>query len=320
MTPAELRERANLLRNSIVKLSSTYNEFSNNQASMDPVLFMTQRKKLVDEMNMRKDALTKIMQAINAMTSQGQHNGNPNLSNQFPGNQFPTTPNLAQFTLPPPLDKAKFQESYTAFCSDRSIAYDERVMSVDNRPIDLHALHHYVLSEGGSAMVTQRDLWTVIGARMGFVQFPGTDTEPDKSGPSVALQLQHLYEEYLAQFDQIYVHSALRREGFPGANSAATSQVNNPAAGNTGGNIPGAGQVNMMNAVMVYANTSAADMRGRGVPEGLINFVEQNRSRLQQTLQQQSFRGMAPGFSNIMEERQRLTNSDKVTKEIRQAR
>lgn len=76
----------------------------------------------------------------------------PPSSNQFTGNQFSTSngQSLAQFPLPPPLEKAQFQESYAAFCSNHSIVYDERLMSVDNRPVDLHALHHHVLSEGGA--------------------------------------------------------------------------------------------------------------------------------------------------------------------------
>jgi len=54
---------------------------------------------------------------------------------------------------------------------------------------------------------------------------------------------------------------------------------------------------------MGYASTSAADMRGHGVPEQLIQFVEQNRAHLQRTATQQHlFRGMvqkpnAPGSS-----------------------
>ena len=70
---------------------------------------------------------------------------------------------------------------------------------------------------------------------MGFVQFPGTDTEPAKSGPGVAQQLQHLHTEYLAQFDQIYVRSVLQKKGFfppqPGNNAAGGPQGNNPPAG-----------------------------------------------------------------------------------------
>lgn len=195
----------------------------------------------------------------------------PNLSNQSTGNQFPAsqTPNLAlaQFSLPPPLDKARFQESYTAFCNNRSIKYDEQLMSVDNRPVDLHALHCNVLSEGGAtkaclivflyilltdgfSQVTARDLWPVIGARMGFVQFPGTSTEHAKSGPGVAQKLQHLYQQYLQQFDHIYVHSALQKQSVP-PNSTGTSHVNslqsnNPSAGTSGGNTAGANYVQMV--------------------------------------------------------------------------
>lgn len=75
----------------------------------------------------------------------------PSMSNQFPGNQLPTQNghNMPQIPLPPPLDKAKFEESYAAFRRSRPIKQDERLMRVDNRPIDLHALHYNVLSEGG---------------------------------------------------------------------------------------------------------------------------------------------------------------------------
>jgi hypothetical protein len=163
---------------------------------------------------------------------------------------------------------------------------------------------------------------------MGFVQFPGTDTEPAKAGPGVAQQLQHLYTEYLAPFDNIYVASVFQKKGFfspqagpsalqgnhPGANSPQIN--NNPPPtqsnnGSPGNNMPGASQVNMvrlqrycdrirliprqMNAVMVYANVPAAELRTRGVPEQVVHFVENNRAHLQRTMQQQQmFRGMIP--------------------------
>jgi hypothetical protein len=75
------------------------------------------------------------------------------MSNQYPGNQFPTQngQSISQFPLPPPLDKGKFEESYAAFRSTRPIMRDDRLMQVDNRPVDLHALHFNVLSEGGGA-------------------------------------------------------------------------------------------------------------------------------------------------------------------------
>jgi hypothetical protein len=88
------------------------------------------------------------------MAAQLPNQISPSMSNQYPGNnQFLTQngQNVSPFPLPPPLDKAKFEESYTAFRSSRPIIRDERLMQVDNRPVDLHALHYHVLSEGGGA-------------------------------------------------------------------------------------------------------------------------------------------------------------------------
>src|ERR1700683_3056738 len=48
-----------------------------------------------------------------------------------------------------------------------------------------------------------------------------------------------------------------------------------------------------MNAVMIYANIPAPELRARGVAEQVINFVELNRANLQRTSQQQQlFRGI----------------------------
>jgi hypothetical protein len=88
----------------------------------------------------------------------------PNMSNQFPGSQFPTQngQNMSQFGLPPPLDKSKFEESYAAFCSSRPMMRDERLMQVDNRPVDLHALHHNVMLEGGASKVSTSTTSVII--------------------------------------------------------------------------------------------------------------------------------------------------------------
>lgn len=83
---------------------------------------------------------------------------NQTTPNQFSGGQFgssamPNGQNANQM-VPPPLDKAKFEESYAAFCSTRPIVRDERAMQIDNRPIDLHSLHANVLTEGGAEKVS----------------------------------------------------------------------------------------------------------------------------------------------------------------------
>jgi len=253
------------------------------------------------------------------MTGQLPNQISPSMSNQFPSGQLPTQngQNLSSFLLPP-LDESKFKELYNAFRNTRPTMRDERTIQVDNRPIDLYKLHYNVLSEGGIAQVMARDMWAIIGARMGYAQFPGSDTEPAKSGLGVAQQLLHIYTEYLAQFDKIYIHSVLQKKalftsqpgtnatgGPPANNSAANNsaaispQVNNnpaPVQSNTGppgNNMPGANQVSMMNAVLVYANVSAVDLRARGIPEQVVQFVEHNRAHLQRTSQQQQmFRGV----------------------------
>jgi len=124
--------------------------------------------------------------------------------------------------MPPPLDKPRFEPAYKRYCNVRGLHPEARLLSVDNRPIDLHSLHVQVMSEGGAAKVSamstllfpdnkplhqvnQKELWSVIGARMGFVQFPGSDSEPAKSGPGVAQDLAHFYKEYLSGFDNFYI-------------------------------------------------------------------------------------------------------------------
>lgn len=123
------------------------------------------------------------------------------------------------------------------------------------------------------------DLWPVLGARLGFVQFPGTDHEPAKSGPGVAQQLAHIYKEYLSTFDQIYIQSVieLRRK---------MAQQN--------GQMNGTRSLSalQMQKMYVYANVSAEQLRSQGISEPIIHFVEANRASLQRNAAEHlSFRG-----------------------------
>lgn len=93
---------------------------------------------------------------------------------------------------------------------------------------------------------------------MGFVQFPGSGTEPAKSGPAAAQQLHHLHQEYLEQFDKIYVQSVLQKRGFLNAQAQQAQNQNlnqgtNPQGGSNnnvvsspGQNMPGGSQVAMV--------------------------------------------------------------------------
>lgn len=126
--------------------------------------------------------------------------------------------------------------------------------------------------EFGFSQVEQKALWDVIGGRMGFVQFSGTETEPAKSGPGVAQQLAHIYKELLAAFDHYYITTVVE------ARMKAQAQVpRNPAQMSP----------QMMQNVLTYAHMTVSDLHQRGVPEKIITFVEANRANLQRTYAEQ---------------------------------
>ncbi|KZP27348.1 hypothetical protein FIBSPDRAFT_928183 [Athelia psychrophila] len=226
--------------------------------------FMQQQQQAQQEQQLR------LQQQQAAMQQQAQQqNGMPNQS------------------LPPPLDKAKFEESYAAYRNNRPVNINEQMMQIDGRPIDLHALHFHVLTEGGGNKVTSLDAWSMIGARIGFQAFPATDSKPAMAGPGVGDRLRHIYAEYLQQFETIYVRSVLQKKGMfpPNGNVPGNlGQMNN------GGPAANAAQ---MNAMMMYAHVPAADLHARGVHENVIRFVETHRAQLQRSVKQQmSFRGV----------------------------
>ncbi|KAJ7251684.1 ARID DNA-binding domain-containing protein, partial [Mycena rebaudengoi] len=109
----------------------------------------------------------------------------------------------------PPLEKGRFETVYKNFSVLRGLVHRPRILSVEARPIDLYELHTQVMLEGGPSNVVQKDLWSVIGGRMGFVWFPASETEPAKSGPGVSQHLAHVYMEYLAAFDNVYIATML---------------------------------------------------------------------------------------------------------------
>lgn len=124
---------------------------------------------------------------------------------------------------------------------------------------------------------------------MGFVQFPGSDTEPAKSGPGVAQRLAQVYKEYLLGFDQVYINSVIESRRKMHATAVHNAQV--------GGNNPSQPQPfrfnpQQMQIIIGYANKSVGELRTMGVQEKVISFVETNRAYLQRTVIEQGlFRG-----------------------------
>lgn len=145
-------------------------------------------------------------------------------------------------------------------------------------------------------------MWSVIGGRLNFIQFPGTDTEPARCGPGIAQQLQNTYDQYLRHFESAYILTVKNRPptGSPqqpihqmNPNSLAIG--NNATPGISGNstemppNPPRPFPSQQLIAVaMRYTFVSAQDMRNQRVPEHVITFVERHRADLVKLCQQQA--------------------------------
>lgn len=201
-----------------------------------------------------------------------------------------------------PLETQKFRDTYGNFCQRRGVTLDERALNISDRSIDLHALHSEVTKEGGYTNVTRKDLWAVIGARMGFVHFHANGQEPAKASSNVAQHLSHVYRQYLKDFDDLYVQtilsSRIKQFGNPSAVSGNNQPLRAPGAapnalpGHLPPTNPNRPNAQQLAAMMSYARLSVAEMRARGLPDHVINLVEQNRPMLMQQAQQhEQFRG-----------------------------
>ncbi|KAF5382094.1 hypothetical protein D9615_004211 [Tricholomella constricta] len=228
--------------------------------------------------------------------SANNNNGNPSSSPSMGPPGVQTTPS-GNMQLPPPLEKNRFESAYKSYSATKGVKLEPRLMNVDGREIDLYLLHTHVMQEGGWSKVHNMELWNVIGGRMGFVQFPGTDSEPAKSGPGVAQRLAQVYQEYLSGFDQVYINSVIESRRQMQAAAAVQAQAAAAAGGNGGPSQTqpqprGLLNAHQMQVVIGYANQSVEELRRQGVQEKIIQFVETNRAHLQRTVMEQGiFRG-----------------------------
>ncbi|EIN04972.1 hypothetical protein PUNSTDRAFT_47211 [Punctularia strigosozonata HHB-11173 SS5] len=152
-----------------------------------------------------------------------------------------------QWVMPPPVDQIKFSTAYRTKCNQKAIQHDKRLMEIDHRPVD----HYEVMREGGRKQVTQKELWPVIGGRLGFVAFPGNGHEPAK-----CLQLQ-------------------QRPGMA-ANGQSVRPAQRPA------------DVATMQLMLQHAHSTVQQMRAAGLQEELIALIERHRTQLQQSEQQRA--------------------------------
>lgn len=138
----------------------------------------------------------------------------------------------------------------------------------------------------------ESDLWAIIGAKLGFVNIPGTDTEPARSGPAFAHRLQAIYKEFLLGFDLQYRQSMVRRaqahleqqRKAALENGLQQPQNRQPAPAGVPAHKP-ANEVpepKLMGDLVSYSVIPAAELQRRGVPHNVIQLVEQNRVKLRE--------------------------------------
>lgn len=152
-------------------------------------------------------------------------------------------------------------------------------------------------------------MWAVIGGRLNFVQFPGTDSDPARSGPGIAQQLQNTYEHHLQHFENAYIMTVKNRTGtgspqqppihqmnpnpLPVGNTATPSLPGNPAEMPQSASRPANFNPQLIAAAARFAHTSAQEMRAQRVHEQLINFVERHRGELMKVYQHQQMQLIA---------------------------
>ncbi|KAH9945481.1 uncharacterized protein BXZ73DRAFT_38314 [Epithele typhae] len=205
-----------------------------------------------------------------------------------------------------PLARETFQKAFYDQWLPKHGAKDHSILHFEGRDIDLYQLHCEVITQGtfqtvsnlpGRApgyipypfeQVKQKDLWPVIGARMGWVHFPGTDTEPGRAGPALASHLEHIYTEFLKEFDNQYLRQLVQHRRTQMAKAAAESggaPRAPPALAEIAAKDP-----KVMGEIVSYSNLSVQEMQARGLPPNVIAIVDRYREQLKPMLeQQQSF-------------------------------
>ncbi|KAH9846241.1 hypothetical protein C2E23DRAFT_767284 [Lenzites betulinus] len=176
---------------------------------------------------------------------------------------------------------------------------DMTMLVFENRKIDLYKLHCEVIIAGGITRVIAGDQWPIIGARLGFVNIPGTDTEPARAGPALAHRLQAIYKDFLFMFDRQYYITMARRhhqQQNPQPNISQKQNMENALAGQSrppsvpGGVAPRTGEMpdsKLMSELVAYSVVPAAELQRRGVAPNVIQLVEHNRVKLREMFDQQ---------------------------------
>ncbi|KAJ3549403.1 hypothetical protein NMY22_g905 [Coprinellus aureogranulatus] len=203
-----------------------------------------------------------------------------------------------------------FEEAIKRFHQQRNFVGDYASLVIDGRPVDLWALHKVVLEMGGFSKVEANGMWDIVGGKLGFVNFPGSDGQPPRSGPGTSLQITQYYKDYVQAFDAAYVRSMLenRQKASSGGLELSEQQrqqlhmmvksvtgvdLNNMTRAQPAGAQNGMINPELQRQLVSYAHRTVQELRNMGVPDPVIAKVEAMRPNLQRMAQDQvNFKGM----------------------------
>ncbi|KAF8876731.1 hypothetical protein BD779DRAFT_1559591 [Infundibulicybe gibba] len=200
------------------------------------------------------------------------------LSQSNPPQQSQPAQNIFSVQIPP-MDKQNFETTFKNFCVNKGLK--PAGLMIEHRPVDIHALHTCVMQEGGFQKVQQAGLWDVIAGRLGFVQFPGSGTQPPKSGPGVAQSLANIYTDYLVVFERMYVENVIvsgrKMLGQPGGTGPQTPHLQANQQPNQQRPAFNARQMELL------MSPTAQEFRSRGVSKKVTQVAESQRAAHDQT-------------------------------------
>jgi hypothetical protein len=120
--------------------------------------------------------------------------------------------------------------------------------------------------------VTKHDLWQEVGGKLDFVQFPATANTPARSGPGHAQTLEHIYRQYLYQFERMFVEGIQRKR----AQAAGPTQPSPVPSPRDLSQVP----PQQILKLVPFANISAERLRAQPIPENVVQLIERNRPYL----------------------------------------
>jgi len=312
----DMNDRRLFLQQNIATVEDSLRALMHQRGQIPDNTFSSKLLQLQTDLKQKSELLhrfTQFVMSSQQMDSDGLHPGPNNMENVVSnGIVQMSTPSILTMTASmdsiqvPPLDPMRFEMMYRQFCANQEQEF-RLTAPMNDRSVELHQLHRQVMTANGLGNVDARNLWPVIGGRLGLVQFPGNDRQPPRCGPMIAQQLRHIYRETLHSFDQTYSLSWQNRHN-GGSNNGTDNDGNAPstpaqqlAVSSTDDNQANANRIpdNRQLAMLAlrFGASTVEEMRSQGVPPHIINFVETKRP-LMAFIRQQHERRMVQGNAN----------------------